>query len=275
MARLAARVVYERPAAFARRTASAIPCVHGSPWPGRTRSTDRRRERVERTERLRRIVVQAVRSDLRTRATGERVPRREGVAGDQGALLFQEDRAASVGVARYVHHARPPRHVDRVPVAERGDLVDRHDLQPFAAHQPEQGAVRLESEEVLAEARFVLGGRAGSGRLGVGPVDPDGGLGLRPRPFREARVVAVRVGQQDGIQIGQRPAERTDGLFERLPVARRTRVDQREFGAVLDEVEVDDALRQPVDSVRDLHVRIVVRFRLTLVGGPSYGEPYG
>ena len=137
--------------------------------------------------------------------------------------------------------------------------MDRHDLQPLAAHQPEQGAVRLEPEEVRAEARFVLGGRAGSGRLGVGPVDPDHGLSLRPRPFGEAGVIAMRVGQQDGIQVGQRAAERPGCPFERLPVARRTRIDQREFGAVLDEVEVDDTLRQAVDAVRDLHIRIVVR----------------
>ena len=90
-------------------------------------------------------------------------------------------------------------------------------------------------------------------------MDPDLGLGLRSGPFGEARVIAVRVGQQDGIQIDQRSAERPGRAFERLPVARCTRVDQREFGAVLDEVEVDDTPRQPVDAVRDLHIRIVER----------------
>lgn len=129
-----------------------------------------------------------------------------------------------------------------------------HDLQTLAAHQPEQRAVGLGTQEVLADAGLVLRSHTGSGRVGVGPVDPDRGLHLRPCPLGEPRVVAVRVGEQNGVQILERATERPHSLLERLPVTGCTRVDQREFPHVLDEVEVHDTLCQPMDAVRDLPI---------------------
>lgn len=82
-------------------------------------------------------------------------------------------------------------------------------------------------------------------------------MSVRPRPFCESGVVAVRVRQQHGFQVVERAAEGADRPRERLPIAGRSRIDERELAGVLDQIEVDDALREPMDAVGDLHARIV------------------
>lgn len=56
-------------------------------------------ERVERTERERRVAIETVGRYLRADAAGERVPRGQGVAGDEHPLPLEEDRATPLRVS--------------------------------------------------------------------------------------------------------------------------------------------------------------------------------
>jgi hypothetical protein len=55
-------------------------------------------------------------------------------------------------------------------------------------------------------------------------------------------VIAVRVGQQDRVDVVEAPADRLHRPDEEVPVAWRASVDESELPAVLDQVEVDDSL---------------------------------
>jgi hypothetical protein len=57
----------------------------------------------------------------------------------------------------------------------------------------------------------------------------------------ETGVVAVRVGEQHGVQIVEPAAQGRQGADQQVPVAERPGVDQGELSAVLDQIEVADA----------------------------------
>ena len=97
-------------------------------------------------------------------------------------------------------------------------------------------------------------------------MDPHHRMRIGPSALGEPGVIAVRMRQQNGLQVVERPAERSHGADEPVPVTRRSRVDERELAAVLHQVEVDDAVRQPVDAVGDLH-----RDQLAAGGGGGGG----
>jgi hypothetical protein len=82
--------------------------------------------------------------------------------------------------------------------------------------------------------------------------DPDRRVGRGAGAFGEAGVVAVGVGDEHGVQVARTAAERGQGADQQVPVARRPGVDQEEPSAVLAQVEVADARRQPVHALRDL-----------------------
>jgi hypothetical protein len=84
-------------------------------------------------------------------------------------------------------------------------------------------------------------------------VNPDPSVGRGAGTLGGADVVGVGVGAQHGLQVIQPAAEVGHGPDQQVPVAGRAGVDQQEPSALLDQVEVHRALRQPVDAFLDLH----------------------
>lgn len=105
-------------------------------------------------------------------------------------------------------------------------------------------------------------------------MDPHRRRRFGPRPLGESGVIAVRMREQHGVQIVERPVERRDGPGERIEVARGARVDERELAPVLHQIEVDDAVRQPMDAGGDLHpISPAAEAEAAWMSRPSSGSP--
>ena len=61
------------------------------------------------------------------------------------------------------------------------------------------------------------------------------------------------MGEQHRVEVVQRAAQPGQGPGEERPVGRRPGIDQRVPARLLDQVEVRDAARQPVDALTYLH----------------------
>jgi len=82
---------------------------------------------------------------------------------------------------------------------------------------------------------------------------PHGGAGRGPGAFGEPDVIAVGVSEEDRFEVHEVAPQHGHLPDQLVPVAGCPRVHQGELAAVLDEVEVRHALRQPVDVRCDLH----------------------
>ena len=103
--------------------------------------------------------------------------------------------------------------------------------------------------------RRVLDLAAGKG--GVELVDGHRQVPLRPGALGEADVVGVAVGQHDRPDVVEAPAHRGQLREQLRPVARHPRVDDRDGPGFLEEVGVDQAAAEPMESRGDPHRPIV------------------
>ena len=78
-------------------------------------------------------------------------------------------------------------------------------------------------------------------------------------------MVAVRVGDQHCVDVAKPAPEPPNGRHQEVPVARRAGVDDDQLAGVLDDVPVDDALGQPVDTCCDLHPWFLQRAEMQAV----------
>ena len=235
------------------RTASATPWVHGSPCPGSSRPGVDPEQRVQRGERLAGVRVQPGRHDLRAEPAGQRILRGHDVAGEQGPAALDQDRRAARCVAGRVYRPRAAGYVDLLAVGEGRHLRDRDHPPAAAAQEGKRGPVERRPEQVGRDLSVVLARLAGARGLLIRAVDPYPRAGLGAGPLGEPGVVGVRVGEQHRVQIGQLAAESGERAREERPVGRGPGIDQGVLAGFLDQVEVRDALRQPVDALAHLH----------------------
>jgi hypothetical protein len=94
---------------------------------------------------------------------------------------------------------------------------------------------------------------SGARGLLVGAVDPHLRARLGAGPFGEPGVIRVRVGEQHRVDVRQLGPEPGQRAREVRPVARCPGVDHGVLAGFGDQVEVRDALRQPVDALAHLH----------------------
>ena len=107
-------------------------------------------------------------------------------------------------------------------------------------------------------------------------MDPDGHAGLAD-PLGDADVVAVRVGEQQRVDVRDRPAAFPQERLELFMERGQAGVHEREPAVRLDEVEVDELVAQPVDPGRDLggHGHNVTGFESRWTPGRSSGTVPG
>ena len=99
-----------------------------------------------------------------------------------------------------------------------------------------------------------LGGRLPATRyVAVGLVDVDLGRGLGPDAVGHADVVDVGVGEEDGLDVAQRPADARQSRLQQIPLRADAGVDERQAASLLDEVAVDDELVHALDTGGHLH----------------------
>ena len=184
-----------RPAALARRTASGMPWVKGSPWPGSNTPAVTASRAIQRGYRLGAAHVQRGWHDLRADPAGVGIPGAHGITCQERIALFHRDGRAARSVTGRVQGPRRTRHVDDLPVREGGDLLDRDNLHRTAAGQRERGAVERIAQQIGQRAAFVLpAGLAGPGRLGVRLVNPaSAGLSIRGMPLLRLGVSVLRM----------------------------------------------------------------------------------
>ena len=258
---IAARLVFQdRPAALACRTASATPWVHGSPCPGSSRSAS---------------IPSSASSEASAWPVSSFSP--DGMMFSPYGMIcgpirpvsaFSVARTSPVSRARRpsnrsaaqpgvwpggVHRPRAAGHVDLLAVGEGRHLRDRDHPAAAAAQQRERGAVerRPEQVDVILPSRLpVFPVRAACSSAWC---DPYPGARLGAGPLGEPGVIRVRVGEQHRVDLGQPGPEPGQRAREVRPVARRPGVDHGVLAGFPDEVEVRDALRQPMDALAHLH----------------------
>jgi hypothetical protein len=85
-------------------------------------------------------------------------------------------------------------------------------------------------------------------------MDRHGDLLFAAEPLREADVVGMPVGEDQGPDVGDRSAHRGQLPRDVPVVAGQTGVDDRHLAGILEQVGVDHALvADPVNPWRDLH----------------------
>ena len=83
-------------------------------------------------------------------------------------------------------------------------------------------------------------------------MDQNGDAALT-KPPGEPDVVEVRMGEHEGGDRRQRPADGRQQPLERAPGAGQTRVHHGQLGAVLDDVEVHVRVLDPMHAAKLLH----------------------
>lgn len=174
------------------------------------------------------------------------------VSGQEHTPPVEQDGAHSGGVARNMDRPWPSRRLDCLAVRECGYLQDRDNLRPPSTHETEQGPPCLDVSQIRQRPTLVLPGGPAFGHGDVRFVNPDGGARVRPPPFCEPGVIRMGMGEQDRLQLGHAAAERRHRVREQVPVTRRSRVDQEQFLAFLNQVQVRDSVRQTMDARRNL-----------------------
>ena len=71
---------------------------------------------------------------------------------------------------------------------------------------------------------------------------------LAARPFGEAHMVEVRMGEHDGGDIGGTAPDAPQGVQERVPGTRDAGVDDGQATVFLDQIPVGVAVLDPVDA---------------------------
>ncbi len=118
---------------------------------------------------------------------------------------------------------------------------------PARIQQEAQQGADLELPPALL--RLVL--PPGAGCVGVMDVDRD--VGLSPKAFREADVIGVAVGDQQGADVGDGPTHSPQLRHELVPLAGDAGVDHGHATGVFDEVGSDDVVADPVQRGGELH----------------------
>ena len=113
-------------------------------------------------------------------------------------------------------------------------------------HESHQG-----TDPDLAPARFRLLLATGAGRIGLVDVDRD--VRLQAEAIREADVVGVAMGDQQGAYVGERAAHRCQLGEEVVPLAGEACVDDGHAAGILDQVGGDDVVADAVERWRELH----------------------
>jgi probable F420-dependent oxidoreductase len=184
-------------------------------------------------------------------ARGDRVGRQR-VADEQRVEGSDVEHRAPGRVAGRQDDPGTARHVQRRPIPERGHLLQLRRAKPTVQHpEPEEAEKRAELGRAEALGRV---GHLAAGQGGVGLMDRHRDPPLAAEPLREADVVGVPVGQEQGADVGDHPAHRGQLAGDGPVVAGQAGIDDGHLAGVLQQVGVDEALvADAVDARCDLH----------------------
>src|SRR2546426_4274169 len=190
------------------------------------------------------------RGELRPGLPREHVQGRERVAYEEHLSCGQMQRRAALAVARDVNHARRAGYVECRPIAEGGDLEDRRRPEhPFRERETDKAEGRKPDAEHLLVLRF----RLAASDLGIELVHSYGYALFAAQALCETDMVDVSVREHERSNVGEGAVHRGELVRQIVPVTGRAGIDDRDLPAFLDQVRVDKAGTDAMDSRGDPH----------------------
>src|SRR2546423_197142 len=148
-------------------------------------------------------------------------------------------------------HPRRAGHIERRTVAEGSDLLQR-DRAKAAVHDREEEKTQERYRPCLS-SDLILGTHLATRQCGIELMDAHRGRALMPQPLGKPDVVGVRVSEYERAHVGERSPHRRQLARQVVPISADPGVDDRYLAGFLEQIRVDQAGPDTVDTRRELH----------------------